>query len=170
MHWGTCMNIISGQVNVKHKHQHLGDVFWKYSLNRWRVPIIQPGQGKEVRDLNSNNRGVFEQEKMRVSETIKFKKVQCRNIWSPIYHVFGQFFQEKNVCWLVGALLGKKNWPEPTRWIRQSSGGVFWWESLLDFTGFSASMMSVVTQWLIFEKTGQTLDISDFKYSCTAPF
>jgi hypothetical protein len=25
--------------------------------------------------------------------------------------------------------LVKKNWPEPTRWIRQSSGGVFWWES-----------------------------------------
>jgi hypothetical protein len=27
--WGTCLNIVSGPVNVKHQLNHLGDVFWK---------------------------------------------------------------------------------------------------------------------------------------------
>ncbi len=31
---GDVLEYFSGQVNVKHKHQHLGDMFGKYSLDR----------------------------------------------------------------------------------------------------------------------------------------
>ena len=53
MNWGTCLNIVSGPVTVKHQLQHLGDVFRKYRLDK-----MSP-----LEEINSNNRGVLEQEK-----------------------------------------------------------------------------------------------------------
>ena len=45
--------------------------------------------------------------------------------------------------------LVKKNWPEPTRWIRQSNDRGFMVGKVVGFYWFFGSMMSVVTQWLI---------------------
>jgi hypothetical protein len=45
--------------------------------------------------------------------------------------------------------LVKKNWPEPTRWIRQSNARGFMVGKVVGFYWFFSSMMSVVTQWLI---------------------
>jgi hypothetical protein len=51
--WGTCLNIVSGPVTLKHQLQHLGDVFQKYRLDKVSA----------IGEINSNNRGVLEQEK-----------------------------------------------------------------------------------------------------------
>ena len=54
--WGTCLNIVSGPVTVKHQLNHLGDVFRKYRLDKVGA----------LGEINSNNRGVlYEQEKKR---------------------------------------------------------------------------------------------------------
>ena len=53
--WGTCLNIVSGPVTVKHQLNYLGDVFRRYRSDK----VIALGE------INSNNRGVFEQEKRR---------------------------------------------------------------------------------------------------------
>ena len=50
---GMCLNIVSGPVTVKYQLQHLGDVFQKYRSDKVSM----------LGEINSNNRGVFEQEK-----------------------------------------------------------------------------------------------------------
>ena len=53
--------------------------------------------------------------------------------------------------------LGKKNWPEPTRWTRQSNAWGFMVGLVVGFYWFFSSMMSVLTPWLI---------LFPFEYSC----
>jgi hypothetical protein len=50
------LNIVSGPVTVKHQLKHSGDVFRKYRSDKVSA----------LGEINSNNRGVFEQEKRRL--------------------------------------------------------------------------------------------------------
>ena len=50
---GDMFEYYSGLVTVKHQIKHLGDVFRKYRSDKVSV----------LGEINSNNRGVFEQEK-----------------------------------------------------------------------------------------------------------
>ena len=46
---GTCLNIVSGPVTVKHQLQHLGDVFRKYRTDKVNA----------LGEINSKNRGIL---------------------------------------------------------------------------------------------------------------
>ena len=53
--WGTCLNIVSGPVTVKHQLKHLGDVFRKYRLDKVSALGEINSQSKQVTCYKSTN-------------------------------------------------------------------------------------------------------------------